>query len=84
MGTGDNTLAAANTKIAVVIHDLSGTVIAHFCGAYGNATVAINTILFHDLDNRPQGHFSIHGRRIYQILKTIHRDPAAGAIDVIN
>jgi hypothetical protein len=45
MGTDGNTLATADTKITVVIYDLSGAVIAHFCRAHHDAAVAIDALV---------------------------------------
>jgi hypothetical protein len=53
VGTGVDTFAAADTKIAVMIHDAAGTVVAHLGGAHHDTAVTINAFVFYDMNNRP-------------------------------
>jgi hypothetical protein len=66
VGTGDNTFAAADTQIAVVIHNLPGTVVAHLGGTYRDAAVAVHALVFQHLDNRPKGRAAFHKRILYK------------------
>jgi hypothetical protein len=54
VGTGADTLTAADTQLAVVIHDIPGPVVAHFRGADHDAAMAVNTFIFQYMNNRPQ------------------------------
>jgi hypothetical protein len=53
MGTGADTFAAADTKIAVVIYDIPRTVVTHLGRANHNTAMAIDTLIFHHMNNRP-------------------------------
>jgi hypothetical protein len=66
VGTGGNTLAAADTQIAVVIHDFPGTVVAHLGGAHRDAAVAVHAFVFQYLDNGTKGRLTFHEKRYYK------------------
>jgi hypothetical protein len=53
MGTGADTFAASYAKLAVVVHDTPGAVIAHFGWTDHDTTVAIDALVFHYMNNRP-------------------------------
>jgi hypothetical protein len=54
VGTGADTFTAADTKIAVVIHNAPGAVVAHLRGTNHDTAVAINAFVFQYMNNRPQ------------------------------
>jgi hypothetical protein len=66
VGTGGNTFAAANTQIAVVIHDFSGTIVAHLGGTDRNAAVAVHAFIFQYFDNGTKYRFTFHGKKYYE------------------
>jgi hypothetical protein len=61
VGAGDNTFPAADTQIAVVIHNFTGTVVAHLGGAHRDTAVAVHALVFQYFDNRPKGRTAFHG-----------------------
>jgi hypothetical protein len=52
-GTGADTFAAADTKIAVVVYNIPGSVVAHFDRTDHDAAMTINALVFQHMNNRP-------------------------------
>jgi hypothetical protein len=57
VGTGADALAASDAQLGMMIHDVPRSVVAHLDRAYHDAAVAINALVFQNLDNRTQGIF---------------------------
>jgi hypothetical protein len=53
MGTGADTFPASDTKLAVVVNNITGSVVTHFDGTNHDAAMAIDTLIFQDVNNRP-------------------------------
>jgi hypothetical protein len=51
-GTGADTFAAADTKIAVVIYNISGPVVAHFDRTDHDAAMTIDAFVFQHTNHR--------------------------------
>jgi hypothetical protein len=54
VGTGADTFSTADTKLAVVVHNISRPVITHFGRTNHDTPVTVNAFVFHYADNRPQ------------------------------
>jgi hypothetical protein len=54
VGAGADTFPASDAKLAVMIHDVPGAVVAHLGGANHDATVAVDAFVFQHLNNRTQ------------------------------
>jgi hypothetical protein len=53
VGTGADTFAASDAKLAVMIHNAACAVVTHLGGTHHNTAVAVNALIFHNMNNRP-------------------------------
>jgi hypothetical protein len=75
MIAGIDTLAAPYTEIAVVIHHIAGTVVAHFHRANHDAAVTINAFFFNYPDNRAESrlfHISTSNIESYNMVSVFY------------